>query len=46
MEKALEIGLVKSIGLSNFKSDDLNEILKICKIKPHVNQVECHSYYQ
>ena len=46
MEKALESGLVKSIGLSNFESDDLDDILKICKVKPHVEQVECHPYYQ
>ena len=46
MEKALEAGLVKSIGISNFESDNLDEILKICKVKPHVEQVECHPYYQ
>ena len=46
MEKALEMGLVKSIGLSNFESDDLDEILKISKVKPHVEQLECHPYYQ
>ena len=32
-EKALESGLVKNIGLSNFESDDLDEILKIFKVK-------------
>ena len=46
MEKAYEKGLVKSIGLSNFEGNDLDEVLKIAKIKPAVNQVECHPYFQ
>ena len=45
MEKALEAGLVKSIGISNFESDNLDEILKISKVKPHVEQLECHPYF-
>lgn len=44
MEKAVEQGKVKSIGLSNF-DENLDEILKICKIKPAVLQVECHPYW-
>ena len=46
MEKAVKDGRVKSIGLSNFESDRLEEILGIAKIKPAVLQVECHPYYQ
>ena len=46
MEKALDMGLVKSIGLSNFESSDLDDILKIAKVKPHVEQLECHPYFQ
>ena len=44
MEKAVEAGKVRSIGLSNF-DENLDEILKICKIKPAVLQVECHPYW-
>jgi diketogulonate reductase-like aldo/keto reductase len=44
MEKAVESGKVKSIGLSNFKKKNLDDILKIAKIMPVVDQVECHPY--
>jgi len=45
MEKAVKDGKLKSIGLSNFYPDKLQEILKICTIKPVVDQVECHPYF-
>lgn len=41
MEKLVELGLVRSIGLSNFNSEQIDRILKIATIKPVVNQVEC-----
>ena len=44
MEKAVEEGKVKSIGLSNFKGKHLEDILKVAKIMPVVDQVECHPY--
>ena len=44
MEKAVEEGKVRSIGLSNF-DEHLDEILNNCKIKPAVLQVECHPYW-
>ena len=44
MEKAVQEGKVKSIGLSNFMGDHLQNILKIAKIMPVVDQVECHPY--
>ena len=44
MEKAVEAGKVKSIGLSNFHGKYLEDILKIAKIMPVVDQVECHPY--
>lgn len=46
MEKAVEDGLTKSIGVSNFAVDDLKEILAIAKIKPVVNQIEFNAYLQ
>ena len=44
MEKAVQEGKVKSIGLSNFIGKYLDDILKIAKILPVVDQVECHPY--
>ena len=46
MERAVKDGRVKSIGLSNFESERLEEILAVAQIKPSVLQVECHPYYQ
>lgn len=46
MEKAVAQGKVKSIGLSNFESERLEEVLEMATIKPAVLQVECHPYYQ
>lgn len=46
MEKAVKDGKVRSIGISNFESDRLEEICEAATIKPAVNQVECHPYWQ
>ena len=46
MEKAYKEGKVKAIGLSNFNPDQIQEILKICEIKPAVLQTEVHPYSQ
>ena len=46
MEKAVAAGKVKSIGLSNFESERLEEVLEAAVIKPAILQVECHPYYQ
>ena len=45
MEEAVKAGKVRAIGLSNFEGEPLQEILKICEIKPAVIQVEAHPYY-
>ena len=45
MEKAQKEGKVKSIGISNFYGEQLDDILTKCKVKPAVNQVECHPYF-
>ena len=46
MERAVKDGRVKSIGLSNFESERLEEVFNIAEIYPSVLQVECHPYYQ
>ena len=42
LEDAYEAGKVKSIGVSNFLVDDLQNILEDCRIKPMVNQSLLH----
>lgn len=46
MERAVKDGRVKSIGLSNFESHRLEDVLEHAAIPPSVLQVECHPYYQ
>ncbi|MEQ3170121.1 aldo/keto reductase [Dysosmobacter welbionis] len=46
MEKAVKAGKVRSIGISNFESERLEELCEAASIKPSVLQVECHPYYQ
>lgn len=45
MEEAKALGLVKSIGISNF-DENLDDFLSHASIMPSVIQVECHPYYQ
>jgi len=45
MEKAVKEGKVRSIGISNFEGEPLEEILRIAEIKPAIIQVEAHPYY-
>ncbi|UPK99199.1 hypothetical protein LCI18_010134 [Fusarium solani-melongenae] len=46
MEKLVEKGLAKSIGISNFQSQAIYDLLKYAKIRPATLQVELHPYYQ
>jgi diketogulonate reductase-like aldo/keto reductase len=40
MEKLVDIGITKKIGLSNFGVLDIQQILNMCRIKPYINQIE------
>ncbi|CAH1186801.1 unnamed protein product [Phyllotreta striolata] len=40
MEECVRLGLAKSIGLSNFNSQQVKRIMEKCTIKPVVNQIE------
>ena len=44
MENLVKEGLVRSIGVSNFNSKQLQEVIDNSTIKPAVNQVELHPY--
>ena len=46
LEKAYKAGKVRAIGLSNFESDRLEEVLEAAEIKPQIIQVEGHPYFQ
>ncbi|KAG7212869.1 hypothetical protein KM043_002222 [Ampulex compressa] len=40
-------GLIRSIGVSNYTTKHLDELLENCRnIPPAVNQVECHPHYR
>ena len=42
MEKLVDDGLVKHIGVSNFNAKQVEEVLEYARIKPVMNQVELH----
>lgn len=45
MENAVEKGLTKNIGVSNFSIKKLEDLLTKATIKPSLNQVELHPYF-
>lgn len=42
MEKLVTLGLVRSIGVSNFNSQQIERLLANCEIKPVNNQVNLY----
>jgi 2,5-diketo-D-gluconate reductase A len=44
MQKLKNEGLIRSIGVSNFHTHHLDEILKVAEHRPTVNQVELHPW--
>ena len=46
MEDAVDAGKIRSIGISNFDEKQTAALLRDARIKPTVNQIECHPYYQ
>ena len=46
MEKLVDEGLTKTIGVSNFAPKDLADILKMCRVCPAAHEFETHPYLQ
>ncbi|KAJ6802261.1 NADP-dependent D-sorbitol-6-phosphate dehydrogenase-like [Iris pallida] len=46
MEELVSLGLVRSIGISNYDIFLTRDCLAYSKIKPSVNQIETHPYFQ
>lgn len=44
MEKLIDMGKARSIGVSNFGVKNLEKLLSFCRIKPVINQIELHPY--
>ncbi|KAI5558669.1 hypothetical protein BDE02_17G057100 [Populus trichocarpa] len=46
MEALYESGKARAIGVSNFSSKKLGDLLAVARVRPAVNQVECHPVWQ
>lgn len=46
MESLYDSGKARAIGVSNFSSKKLGDLLEVARIPPAVNQVECHPVWR
>lgn len=46
MEELYKEGKIKAIGVSNFEPHQLDELMTYAEIKPMVNQIETHVFFQ
>ncbi|XP_059428017.1 NADPH-dependent aldo-keto reductase, chloroplastic-like isoform X2 [Corylus avellana] len=46
MEALYDSGKARAIGVSNFSSKKLGDLLEVARVPPAVNQVECHPSWQ
>ncbi|KXG22145.1 hypothetical protein SORBI_3009G161100 [Sorghum bicolor] len=46
MEKLYDAGKARAIGVSNFSSKKLADLLAVARVPPAVDQVECHPVWQ
>ena len=46
MERLVDLGLVRTIGFSNFNSKQIKGVIDKCRIKPAILQVESNPRFQ
>ena len=46
MEELYSEGKIKAIGVSNFENHHLDDLIANSKIKPAINQIESHAFFQ
>jgi len=46
MEELYKDGKIKAIGVSNFTAAQINDLIKNFSVKPTVNQIETHAFFQ
>ena len=46
MEELYKEGKIKAIGLSNFTTVQIDDLMKYAKVKPAINQIETHVFFQ
>lgn len=46
MEELHKEGRIKAIGISNFEDHQIKELLSYATVKPAVNQIETHAFFQ
>ncbi len=46
MEELYQAGRIRAIGVSNFEPHQLEELLSYAQVKPAVNQIESHVFFQ
>lgn len=46
MERLVDAGLVRHIGVSNMTEAKLKAVLPLCRIRPEFNEVELHPAFQ
>ena len=46
MEELYNEGKIKAIGVSNFTADQINNLIENFSVKPAVNQIETHAFFQ
>ena len=46
MEEEHRKGTLRAIGVSNFEPRHIDQLLRVGRVTPAVNQIECHPYLQ
>jgi 2,5-diketo-D-gluconate reductase A len=46
MEELFKDGKIRAIGVSNFEPDQLDDLMVYARIKPAINQIETHVFFQ